>query len=63
MARHDRIVPEAERNEGARRGTIWYAPLLPRGVWVPVRMQLETAIGTTIAQLAELKGAGVDLRL
>ena len=63
MARDDRAVPEAERNEGARQGTIWYAPLLPRGVWVPVRMQLETAIGTTVAHLAELEGPGVDLRL
>ncbi|HYU12327.1 MAG TPA: DUF3108 domain-containing protein [Stellaceae bacterium] len=53
----------AEQDEGARQGTIWYAPLLPGDVMVPVRMRLETQIGSVDAYLAELHGRGVDLRL
>jgi hypothetical protein len=53
----------AEQDEGARQGTIWYAPLLPGDVVVPVRMRLETQIGSVDAYLAELHGRGVDLRL
>jgi len=52
-----------EQDEGARKGTIWYAPLLPGDVVVPVRMRLETQIGAVDAYLAELHGRGVDLRL
>jgi hypothetical protein len=63
MARHVRSAPEGEQGEGARQGTLWYAPLLPGDVVVPVRMQLETQIGTVDAYLAELHGRGVDLQL
>jgi hypothetical protein len=63
MTRHIRSAPEGEQGEGARQGTFWYAPLLPGDVVVPVRMQLETQIGTVDAYLAELHGRGVDLQL
>ena len=62
MTRHDRGAAEPEQSEGARRGTFWYAPLLPGDVVVPVRMQLETQIGGVDAYLAELHGRGVDLQ-
>jgi hypothetical protein len=55
--------PDDEEVEGAERGTIWYASLLPGGVAVPVRMHLETQIGTVDGFLAELHASGVDLRL
>ncbi len=63
MTRHLKGVPDDEEGEGARRGTIWYAPLLPGDVMVPVRMQLKTQIGTVDAYLAEVHGRGVDLQL
>jgi hypothetical protein len=63
MTRHLKGVPDDEEGEGARRGTIWYAPLLPGDVMVPVRMQLKTQIGTVDAYLAEVHGRGVNLVL
>ncbi len=63
MARHDRGASEPEQSEGAKQGIFWYAPLLPGDVVVPVRMQLETQIGSVDAYLAELHGRGVDLQL
>jgi len=63
MARRIHSAPESEVGEGARQGTFWYAPLLPGDVVVPVRMQIETQIGTVDAYLAELHGRGVDLQL
>jgi hypothetical protein len=52
-----------EQSEGARQGTIWYARLVPGDVMVPVRMELETQIGSVTVYLAELHGRGVDLQL
>jgi len=63
MTRRIHSAPESEAGEGARGGTFWYAPLLPGDVVVPVRMQIETQIGTVDAYLAELHGRGVDLQL
>jgi hypothetical protein len=63
MTRHTKGIPDGEEDEGAKRGTIWYASLLPGGVVVPVRMQLKTQIGTVDAYLAELHGRGIDLQL
>ena len=63
MRRHNRGVPDPEQGEGARQGKMWYLPLLPGDVVVPVRMQLDTQIGTVDAYLAELHGRGVDLKL
>ncbi len=53
----------SEKGEGVERGTIWYAPLLPGDLMVPVRMQLATEIGAVDVYLAELRGRGVDLKL
>lgn len=57
-----RLPDEAkgEEIEGAREGTIWYAALLPGDVPVPVRMTLDTQIGSVDGFLAELHGRGVD---
>ena len=49
--------------EGAREGMIWYARLMPGDLLLPVRMELETEIGSVNAYLAELHGRGVDLKL
>jgi len=60
-----RQLREADSSEveGARQGTIWYAPLLAGGIAVPIRMTLETQIGTVRGFLAELHGPGSDLLL
>lgn len=64
MTRHNRFIEPAEQNEGASRGTFWYAALLPESdVLVPVRMHLETQIGSVDGYLTEVQGRGVDLRL
>jgi hypothetical protein len=49
--------------EGARAGTIWYAPLMPGDIAVPVRMEMETEIGKVALFLSKLSGRGVDLKL
>jgi Protein of unknown function (DUF3108) len=56
-------IAQLDRQEGAREGTIWYARLLPGEAMVPVRMQMEAAIGVVDGYLAELHGRGVDLKL
>ena len=63
MTRHLRDTSDAEEVEGAQQGMIWYASLVPGDVMVPVRMKLETQIGSVDAFLAELHGRGVDLQL
>ena len=55
---------DKSHEEGARAGTIWYAPLLPQGsLAVPVRMEMETEIGKVELFLAQLHGRGVNLKL
>lgn len=56
-------APDAERDEGARSGTIWYAKLVSGDLMVPVRMKLETQLGTVRGYLAELHGRGVNLAM
>ncbi|MFI4948520.1 MAG: DUF3108 domain-containing protein [Alphaproteobacteria bacterium] len=56
-------IPDPEKDEGARQGTIWYARLLPGDLLVPVRMQMDTQLGVVEGYLAELHGDGVDLTL
>ena len=63
MTRHNRAVDASEQDEGASQGTFWYAALVPGELPVPVRMRLETQLGTVDGYLAELHGRGVDLRL
>jgi hypothetical protein len=53
---------EAQQEEGARAGTIWYARLLPGDAMVPVRMSLDTQLGNVDAYLADVRGLGVNLR-
>jgi Protein of unknown function (DUF3108) len=55
---------DEKREEGARSGTIWYAPqLMPGDIAVPVRMKMSTEIGDVAVFLSRLRGRGVDLRL
>ena len=63
MTRHNRVVEPAEQDEGASQGTFWYASLIPGEVPVPVRMRLQTQLGTVDGYLAEVQGPGVHLRL
>jgi hypothetical protein len=63
MTRINRGIPGPEENEGASAGTVWYARLLSGDVLIPVRMELETQLGTVDAYLAEIHGRGVDLML
>ena len=63
MTRHNRVVEPAEQDEGAAQGTFWYATLIPGEVPVPVRMRLQTPLGSVDGYLAEFQGPGVNLRL
>ncbi len=55
---------DKKHEEGASAGTIWYAPHLPGGdLAVPVRMEMQTEIGTVALFLAQLHGPRVDLKL
>jgi hypothetical protein len=50
--------------EGASAGVIWYAPLLSESdLAVPVRMEMETEIGSVAMFLSRLRGRGIDLKL
>ena len=63
MTRHNRIVERSEQDEGASHGTLWYATLVPGEVPMPVRMRLQTPLGTVDGYLAEFQGPGVNLKL
>lgn len=64
MTRYNRQVEEAEKDEGAQSGTIWYARLIPGSdMMFPVRMKLSTSIGTVDAYLADLQSSKVNLKL
>jgi hypothetical protein len=63
MTREEIAGFASEKNEGVQSGTIWYAPLMPGDMMVPVRMELVTEIGEVEAYLAELHGRGVDRKL
>ncbi len=56
-------LPDPEKDEGARGGTIWYARLVPGNLLVPVRMRMDTQFGVVEGFLAELHGRGVNLTL
>lgn len=53
---------DPKASEGARKGTIWFARLIPGDLLVPVRMELDTELGLLTGYLAELHGRGVDRR-
>jgi hypothetical protein len=44
------------------QGKLWFARLLPGELTVPVRIEFDGEFGTFTADLAELRGRGVDLR-
>lgn len=54
---------DKSHEEGASAGTIWYAPLMPGDLAVPVRMAMDTEIGNVALFLTTLRGRGVDLKL
>jgi hypothetical protein len=45
------------------RGKLWFARLVPGDLMVPVRIEFNSEFGTFTAELAELRGRGVNLRL
>lgn len=53
---------DKKHEEGAQSGMIWYAPLMPGDLAVPVRMTMDTEIGEVALFLSKLRGRGVDLR-
>jgi Protein of unknown function (DUF3108) len=64
MTRYNRSVDEAEKDEGAQSGTIWYARLISgSNMMFPVRMKLSTSIGDVDAYLAELQSNKGNLKL
>jgi hypothetical protein len=63
MRRIERGIPNDEQNEGASAGTMWYARLLSGDVLVPVRMRMDTQLGSVDAYLAEVHGGGANLTL
>lgn len=50
-------------NEATDQGKLWFAHLLPGDLMVPMRMEFDSEFGTFAADLAELRGRGVDLHL
>jgi uncharacterized protein DUF3108 len=55
---------DKKHEEGARAGTIWYAPqLLPGELAVPVRMRMDSEIGEVAVYLSQLRAKRVNLRL
>jgi hypothetical protein len=56
----DVIAANPDREESTYdRARLWYAPLLPDGRMIPVRMEYETPFGDVSGYLAELNGSGV----
>jgi hypothetical protein len=55
--------PVDQTGKGATdQGKLWFARLLPGDLAIPVRMEFGSEFGTFTADLAELRGRGVDLR-
>jgi len=50
-------------SETTNRAKLWFARLMPGDLMVPVRMEFDSEFGTFTAELAELRGRGVHLRL
>lgn len=53
---------DKDKVEMPRRGTMWYARLMPGDLMLPVKVELVTDIGGVTGYLAELHGRGVDLK-
>ena len=54
--------PDRGGNRTTDQGQLWFARLIPGDLMVPVRMEFGSEFGTFTADLAELRGRGVDLR-
>jgi hypothetical protein len=50
-------------NRTSDQGKLWFARLLPGDLMIPERMEFDSEFGTFTADLAELRGRGVDLHL
>jgi uncharacterized protein DUF3108 len=56
--------PPGHSSDGVDRGKMWFAHLIPNSaVMLPIRMELDTEIGTVTGYLAEINGRGVHLVL
>lgn len=56
----DVIVANPDKEESTYdRAQLWYAPLLPGGRMIPVRMEYETPVGDVTGYLAEFNDSGV----
>jgi hypothetical protein len=63
VARED-IIVNPDRSDGTyQHGRIWYARVAPGVGVMPVRMEYDTEFGVVKGYLAEVHGAGIDLRL
>jgi hypothetical protein len=51
-----------DKLEMPKRGTIWYARLMPGDLLLPVKLEMVTDIGSVTGHLAELHGRGADLK-
>ncbi|HMD63359.1 MAG TPA: DUF3108 domain-containing protein [Stellaceae bacterium] len=50
-------------SEKPDQGKLWFARLMPGDLMIPIRMDFDSEFGTFTADLAELRGRGVYLRL
>jgi len=55
--------PDCGGDQPTDQGKLWFARLIPGDVLVPVRMEFGSEFGNLTADLTELRGRGVELRL
>jgi Protein of unknown function (DUF3108) len=63
VTREELVVNPNHDEDTYRQGKIWYAGLVAGDLMLPVRMEFDTAFGTVMGYLAELRGHGLHLRL
>src|SRR5258707_1069151 len=62
MSRENVAGYPTDKLEMPKRGTIWYARLMPGDLLLPVKLEMVTDIGSVTGHLAELHGRGADLK-
>jgi Protein of unknown function (DUF3108) len=62
MSRENVAGYPTDKLEMPKRGTIWYARLMPGDLMLPVKLEMVTDIGSVTGHLAELHGRGADLK-
>jgi len=62
MTRENVAGYPTDKLEMPKRGTIWYARLMPGDLMLPVKLEMVTDIGSVTGHLAELHGRGADLK-